>query len=150
MNTKLKRETGWPKLLHDFVYSRRTIPFAWGANDCALFVADAIHEMTGADLGAGLRGEYSSLAGAVVKMADLTGKPGATIEDVAEYFASVASMSERPNPKFAQRGDVVLFDGANGPAMGILYLDGHNGIFVSQDGLSKIELSACRRAWQVG
>lgn len=146
----LTRNTNWPELLHEFVCSRLTLQFAWGSNDCALFVADAINAMTGTDLGTGLRGAYTSLAGAVTQMAKLTGKTGASVEDVAIYFASHASMTECKNSLFARRGDVVLFDGSDGPAMGICALDGRNALFVSQTGLNQMSVRQCRRAWHVG
>lgn len=39
-------------------------PFAWGAHDCALLVADAAEALTGVDPAADLRGRYSSEGGA--------------------------------------------------------------------------------------
>lgn len=35
--------------------ARRSVPFAWGSNDCRLFAADAVQAMTGVDHAAELR-----------------------------------------------------------------------------------------------
>jgi len=148
-NRALVRSDNWPQLFHEFVMSRSALPFRWGHNDCALFVADAINAMCGVDLGSGLRGEYDSLAGAVVQMQVLTDTPRATVENVAEYFAASCQMPERPGPLFAQRGDIVLLDSELGPAMGVVDLDGIRCLFVAQAGLHEMPLKACRRAWKV-
>lgn len=142
----LTRYSNWPQLFHEFIDSRKSLPFDWGSNDCALFVADSVNAMTGHDLGACLRGQYSSLAGAVVKMAEITGRPRATVEDIAEHLAPGP---ERKSALFAQRGDIVLFDSEEGAALGMVWLNGIDCLFVAHSGLNKIGLTQCRRAWRV-
>ena len=45
----LRRPFWGTRELEQFLLARRSVPFKWGANDCALFVADAIEAMTGVD-----------------------------------------------------------------------------------------------------
>ncbi|HEY0684770.1 MAG TPA: hypothetical protein VGD45_20705 [Steroidobacter sp.] len=45
----MTRVPNWPELLAEYVESRRTRPFEWGSNDCALFLADWIVTATGVD-----------------------------------------------------------------------------------------------------
>ena len=44
------RNEDWPERLHEYIESRRDMPFAWGTNDCVTFAAGAILAMTGRDL----------------------------------------------------------------------------------------------------
>ncbi len=49
------RQPGWPRRLGDLVQRRLAEPFAWGRNDCAVFVADAVMALHCADTLAPLR-----------------------------------------------------------------------------------------------
>ncbi len=118
-----------------------------GTNDCSLFVADAIVAITGADVATDYRGKYDSKESAFLLIRQLTG--GSTVEDVAEHEFPKHDFKEVP-VLFAQRGDAVLLDGDEGLALGIVHLDGKHALFVSTNGLNKIELSKCKRAWRVG
>ena len=84
----------WPERLADFVRARRKMPFAYGANDCALFAADAVHAMTGVDPAAEYRG-YSDEREALRIIKDADGMRG------------LVSLPEKP-AGMAQRGDVVI------------------------------------------
>lgn len=53
------RHPDWQLRLQAFVQSRLAKPFAWGTQDCCLFVCDAIEAITGHDPAADLRG-YST------------------------------------------------------------------------------------------
>jgi hypothetical protein len=144
----LKRINHWDKALHDFVDSRAGKPFAWGSNDCALFVCDAVQALTETDIASEFRDKYTTQLGAVKLIREVTGST--TVEDVAAHVTQQFEMKELPSVLFAQRGDVVLFDGEEGPALGIVYLDGRNAVFVGEGGLHKIAVSKCRRAWRLG
>jgi len=54
------RRPDWPERLAHYLDARGPHPFVWGVNDCAMFAADCVLELTGADLAAGLRGAYAS------------------------------------------------------------------------------------------
>ena len=47
----------WSERLADFLAARRSMPFAWGSNDCCMFAADCVLLLTGKDF-AEFRGEY--------------------------------------------------------------------------------------------
>lgn len=46
----LTRLPDWPLRLEAFMAARQQQPFAWGAQDCALFAADAVQALTGVDV----------------------------------------------------------------------------------------------------
>jgi hypothetical protein len=84
--------------LAKFFDDRRHMPFEWGANDCALFFADAHLAMTGVDLAEGLRG-YKTERQALQIIKENGGSLGALLE----------SRGASPiRPSFAQRGDPVI------------------------------------------
>lgn len=145
----LTREHNWELLLHNYIDSKRSVEFAWGVSDCALFVCDGIQAMTGTDVAGEFRGKYSDQAGAVATIKSVTG--GSTVEDAAVYIAQQNAMKEWGGPLYAQRGDAVLFDTPDqGPALGLLYLDGKSALFVGRNGLQRMPAKKCRRAWRVG
>lgn len=147
----IHRKDNWDALLHAFIDSRVEIPFAWGSSDCATFVCDAIQTMTGTDVYDDFRGRYKTKVGAAKAIKSVCG--GLTYEDAIEHVTKKFEMVEIPHVNFAQRGDVVLFDseeGGLGTALGLVYFNGQDAIFVSPAGLKRIPVSKCRRAWVVG
>jgi hypothetical protein len=147
----IKRIDHWQLALHDFIDSKRNVVFSYDSSigtDCATFVCDAILAMTGTDIAAEFRGKYTTQVGALKVIKQVTG--GSTVEDVADHVTDQYGIAVLDNHLFAQRGDVVLFDGAEGPALGIVYLDGKNAVFVGDKGLSKLPVRQCRRAWRIG
>jgi hypothetical protein len=144
----LKRKHSWPEDLHKFLHEHADKPFTWGSHDCALFVCNWIENATGVDVAAEFRGQYKTKLGAAKIIRKVTG--GESVEHVAEHVTKQHGIPELPSPLFAQRGDVVLFDGAEGPALGIVHLTGKHAIFAGEGGLQKIELNKCRRAWRLG
>jgi hypothetical protein len=143
----VQREQNWEMLLHNFVESRKKQPFKYGINDCALFVADAIQAMTGTDVAADFRGKYTDMLSSLAIIKQVTG--GTTVEDVAVFEFAKSGIKELSTVKLAQRGDVVLCNNEGAPALGIVYLNGIDGLFVGTDGLFKVAVLACRRAWRV-
>jgi hypothetical protein len=144
----LKRREDWELRLNDYVRESETRAFAWGENDCFLFAAGAVLAMTGTDLAAEYRGQYSDKTGALRQVLSI---PGA--RDVAEAFAGVAArhgLPDLPTVKLAQRGDLVAFDADDGPAIGVVWLDGIHAMFVGENGFSSRPVSTCNRAWHVG
>ena len=144
----LKRHEDWQTRLHTHITECSRTPFEWGKHDCALFVADAILAHTGVDVAADFRGKYSDEKGAMATIAKVTG--GKTVEDAAVYAANKHGLKELPSVLFAQRGDMVIFDGAEGPAVGIVCLNGREALFVGPAGLRKVKVAKCRRAWRIG
>lgn len=136
-----RRFEDWPSRLFGFVESRRAEPFAWGSQDCCLFAADAVQAITGVDPAASLRG-YTSKAEAV----ELIAKYG-TLEDLVSGKCREMNFVEVA-PKLAQRGDLVVFENAGNPALGVCL--GAHAAFPGKDGLVFHPLAECRRAWRVG
>ncbi len=56
----MRRLDDWQLQLDAFVHARIEQPFAWGANDCALFAADCVKAITGIDPAPELRGHRSA------------------------------------------------------------------------------------------
>lgn len=92
-----KRRNQLPNLLHAFIESRRHAPFKWGENDCCLFAADWVLELTGDDHAKQYRGKYSDEKGAA-----------RIIKRRGGMRAFAQDLKERANVRLAQRGDVVL------------------------------------------
>lgn len=117
----MNRLTDWEERLATFVADNRERPFAWGQWDCILMACAAVEAMTGVDPAAEYRGRYSDREGAALALREL-GK-GTLVKTIASVFP------ERPIGK-AQRGDIVLFRGSAGIAMGAY------GLFVGEETLA--------------
>ncbi len=133
------RREDWPERLLAFLASRRDKPFAWGENDCALFAADAALEMTGVDFAAPFRGRYDTAFGAMKALR----ANGAGC--LAEYLDLIVDPLARP--ELARRGDWMMFDSADGPALGVVA--GRWVAAPGPDGLVFVPPRLWRRAWRV-
>lgn len=91
----MAKRNDWPERLVAFIESRRHEPFQWGVNDCALFAADCLLELTGVDHAAGFRG-YRTQKGAARRISRVGG------------MSSFANGLAEKDVRFASRGDVVL------------------------------------------
>jgi 2-polyprenyl-6-methoxyphenol hydroxylase-like FAD-dependent oxidoreductase len=99
----------WPERLAALLEARREAPFAWGENDCALFMADAVAAVTGEDPAAAFRGYASEEEAEAILGAD--GLEGVVARALAEF-----GCGDCP-PGLAQRGDVALALLGNQPTM---------------------------------
>lgn len=136
----------WPRLLADFIESRRKAPFEWGTNDCCLFACDAVHAITGLDPAAKtFRGKYKTAVGA----GKILKKHGG-VEGVAENVCEKHGFGEITIP-FAMRGDVVSCDmtEVGEAALGIC-LGAQSAFIGITDGMRFIPTINCRRAWRIG
>jgi hypothetical protein len=134
-----KRLSNWPRLLNDFVESRRHTPFAWGKNDCCTFAADAVVAIYGADPMQHLRDLYDDATGALAIIG------GA--DDLPEYACRVlvAAGFREIEPIFAGRGDVVCVK-LERPTCGV-----HLGSVIaapSVAGLAFLPLNEVLKAWR--
>lgn len=143
----MKRHSDWEKRLDSFCRARRSVPFAWGVNDCALFVADAIESFTGIDLAHECRGRYDSKESAAALLNELC---GGDLEKYADRMGFEHGLLE-VGLKLARRGDMVLLWQPAGCSLGIVSLDGMNALLMHEErGLIRVPVAACRRAWRVG
>jgi len=108
----LKRKVNWPELLAQFIDSRRFKPFSFGENDCCLFAADAVLEMTGTDLAADRRG-YSTEREAI-----------SLIRNAGGMRELLRGLREK-NSGFASRGDIVMVAIEGRETLGIVCGNGH-------------------------
>lgn len=132
---------------HQFLVERARAPFAWGTNDCALFVADGIEAITGVDIAADFRGKYHTEQEAFDLIREITG--GETIAAAAAWCAAKFGMLETPTPLYAQRGDMVVLPDEDRLIAGLVHLNGRDIVAVGENGLKRIPLAAATRAWRV-
>lgn len=134
----MRRRTGWEQRLHALTRARLRTPYRWGVQDCALFAADAVFELTGEDLAAGLRGQYEDEEGAARVLDELG---AASIEDLpGRWLAPIP-------PSMARRGDVASFDGPHGRFLAIV--DGRTAVGPGARGLVHVPMGQARAAWRV-
>lgn len=146
----LQRTTHWAtRELHEFLLQRAQAPFAWGVNDCALFAADAIRNMTGEDIAADFRGKYTDEAGAWKTAASVTGIANATVADCAAWCAAKAGLAEWQPARMAQRGDLAIVRNGAREISGIVHLNGRHVVSVAETGLVRLPITAIVRAWHV-
>ncbi|AVJ51776.1 hypothetical protein Vid5_gp21 [Pantoea phage vB_PagS_Vid5] len=111
------KKHNWQTDFLKMVGEKATEPFAWGSNDCAMFAADAVLLICGTDFAKEFRGKYKTEVGAKRSIA----KQGGMIEVLNGKLEAI-------HPNFAQRGDVVLFDGELGATLGIYW---NGGVFAA-------------------
>ena len=149
---KIERRPDWPECLAETVRAARGRPFQWGRHDCALFACDCIAAMTGVDPAARFRGRYKTARGAVGALK----RYGSSAEGFGPQAGGVRSLEELATrvlgvpirPEMARRGDIVSFDTALGPVLGVSL--GSRAAFTGPEGLTFVPVSATRQAWRVG
>ncbi len=122
---------------------RRGRSFQWGVHDCCTFACDVIRDAGGVDYAAPFRGRYRTAAGAARVLRRFA---GGGLEAAAEKIAQDNGLEEVP-PLMAQRGDFVLLDAAEGPALGVCL--GATFIAAGPAGAVTLPLKRARRAWRV-
>jgi len=127
----------WEPRLNAYLAGCEGRAFAWGEWDCALFVADAVLAMTGADFGAAFRGQYLNAKEA---RAALRQHGAGTL---AKTFTAALG-NPVPLARIG-RGDVVM---AEGMAAGIVI--GERALTVIEGaGLGWIQRGEYARGWKV-
>lgn len=139
MNT-FARHQDWEERLSLYLDRVADQPFEWGEHDCALFAADCVKAMTGADPAEAYRGKYDTARGAAEALREHGA--GTLLKTLKAIFGEPIS------PHFAQRGDVVMRDATT---TGICV--GRFSWFVGQEsgeqGLVHLPTAACRYAFRV-
>ncbi|MBS0430496.1 MAG: hypothetical protein JSR41_24685 [Proteobacteria bacterium] len=130
------RTRNWQAALSAFIAERRSVPFAWGSNDCCLFAADAVQAMTGVDHAAELRGYGSALEAA--RLIEARGG--------LERIASDA-LGEPVAPVFASVGDVVLIDNEGRELLALC--NGTTALAPGELGMVVLGMDAAKAAWKV-
>lgn len=130
------RRADWLERLAGVIADHTSRPFAWGRNDCCLFVARAVDAMTDTDLETRLSVRYSDERGALRMIADAGSLEAACSEFLGESCED-----------FASRGDAVLIDGGEGDAVGICI--GMHVVAMGPQGLQKLARDVIRKVWHV-
>jgi len=125
----------WEDALANYIAIKRHEPFEYGVNDCCLFAAGAVLEVTGEDPMSEFRGKYDSLKTSLKVIKEIgAGTLEATLDG---KFPEVAI-------SHAQRGDLAFFDGSVGVVMGGF------AYFASDDGLEQVPRDMWDKCWSVG
>ena len=137
----MTRRDNWPAILDAFLAERQARPFSWSANNCALFAADWVRELTGWDPAAELR---PKIHGPLSAMRIVRQAGGVTV--LVDEACAAQGWPSVP-VTYARRGDLVVTVTDNGPAVGISV--GHGGVFVGPQGLTFKSRASLWRAWQI-
>ena len=130
----MKRTQDWQIKFEAFIASRRTTPFAWGTNDCAIFAADCILAMTDVDCAAKLRKHRTELQAARVLK-----RHGGLIA------VATAAMGAPVPSAFAQVGDMVLAHSGGRELLAVC--NGTSALAPSARGLVSVEMG--NLCWRV-
>lgn len=129
------RLQGWEAALAASVEDARARAFVWGVHDCATWAFDVRRAMTGQDAAAAWRGRYSTAKGAarVLRRLGFTSLSGLCRSILGDAI----------QPLCAQRGDIVLCEGAIGVCVGSVAL------FVADAGVTSRPMGEATMAWRV-
>lgn len=140
----MTRVKDWEFKMASFIAQRRNKPFKWGKNDCCLFGADHVVNITKYDFASDFRNKYQTHFGAV----HLLEEHGArTVEDLMHIMEC---MYLRLQPlKHCMRGDLVtkICNAHIGPALGVCV--GTHAAFVSEFGLEFFPVLSCNKSWGI-
>lgn len=142
----LTRLPAWQSALGEYLMTCAQQRFRYGVLDCGLFIAGAIAAMTGVDVAADLRGEYSSRKEAFAAIQRVCGRP--TMPAIADCLAERYSIAEEP-VAFAQRGDPVQLRRGRAASLGLVAMHGTEILTPYADGLLRLPLSHAVRAWRI-
>jgi hypothetical protein len=124
----------WEPRLSNYLASVRDTPHTYGTHDCALHGANAVLAQTGVDHGKPFRGRYKTEIGAARALRRFG---AGSLE--AEFDAHLSGIPVA----LAQRGDLVLAQGAIGVCIG------GEAIFAGEQGHQRIARAEWARAWRV-
>ncbi|MDX7735884.1 DUF6950 family protein [Aeromonas caviae] len=105
------RHPDWQLRIIQCIQAASGRPFAWGENDCCLFVADVCLAACGKDPAADYRGRYRTELGAKRALAKTHGSIAAALD----------ALFERVPVAMAQRGDALVFDGPQGQTAAVMW-----------------------------
>jgi len=138
---QVRRPHDWPERLRTFLEARETAPFDWATHNCCLFAADWVRELTGIDPAAKYRDQVKTEEDAKALLAKKGGVLG-----LIKRTAKAHGWEEVPR-HYAQRGDLILFDGPLGKTLGIC--TGPSFAAAAPDSLTHIDMKHALRAWRI-
>ena len=133
----ITRLPNWQLRFEAFVAARRSAPFAWGSNDCAIFAADCVQAITGTDPApAGLR-DHRTAKQALRALKHYGGLVGVASAALGAPMAALR----------ATVGDVVLAKSGNQALLAVC--NGTTALAPSANGLMSVGMDTCLLAWRV-
>lgn len=133
----MRKRKDWKARLHAFFVDSRSRRFAYGRWDCVLFAAGAVAAMGGPDLiPRGLRWRDGASAERTLR----------ALYGGLERAVSESCAKMKPISADFRLGDVVIYDGDKGPALGI-----HDGFGIKSPGADGLVTHAlpARRGWRM-
>ena len=137
----MTRRDNWPALLDAFLAERQARAFCWRSNNCALFAADWVRELTGYDLAEPLRPKVRGSLSAMRIVRQVGG-----LLFLVNRSCAAAGWPDIP-AGLARRGDLVLTATDSGPAVGVSL--GHSAAFAGPSGISFKRPADLIHAWQI-
>lgn len=134
----LVRRPDWPQRLAAFIEARRDMPFEWGRNDCVLFAAAWIEELTGRRLFADV--DWTDARSAREKLAALGG---------IRQAARDALGPEVQNWMMIRRGDVAIAEDDAGREVGTV-CTGTTLAGPGERGIMHLPLDRAMLVWRIG
>ena len=122
--------------LRSLIIQRLAAPFLWGAHDCALWAADAVHVQIGVDPAGQLRGRYASARHALRLVRGLGGLPSLVTAVLGRPLAS---------PLLARLGDVGHTEEDT-----LAVCCGDAWAVPTRHGMGYLPLTQATAAWRVG
>jgi hypothetical protein len=148
----MERKNFWDtRELERFLLARAPMPFKWGSNDCALFVADAVLAMTGVDIAADFRG-YVDEPGAFQAIRAVIDAPAGsrvTVEHAVIYCAHKYGFAELEAPLYAQRGDICTLEESGRIILALVHPNGREIVTAGELEAKRFPITQIRRAWHV-
>lgn len=123
------------EILADYISRSKNTPFVWGENDCVLWVASFVREITGIDHASEIRDSYKSKRAAAKLLKDAGGLDAI----LSQRFDA------RQSIKLASRTDIILH--SNQKSIGIC--SGQLSYFLGEGGVVSVPTLSCAKAWKV-
>lgn len=130
------RVDDWDCRLWPYIDAARDLPFKWGVNDCATWVADWRLLITGQDAALAWRGKYKTERGAMLQI------KRAGFDTMPDWVDSILG-PRLQTPLLAQRGDIALVQNALG------IVTGAQVAALSPEGVLFFPLTDAQTAWRV-
>jgi hypothetical protein len=128
--------SAWRERLGALIEARMATPFAWGSHDCCMWAANCVLAVSGVDLAAEYRGEYSTAAGAVALL------------QAAGGIEAMGARAGAPIPVLmAALGDVGLIVLDDRSLLAVCV--GDHWLAPAAGGLAARPLNEASRAWRV-
>lgn len=131
-----QRLHAWQEHFAALVAQRMHAPFEWGVHDCCLWAADAVQAITGADVAADVRGQYST----AMQAGKLLQKLGGVAEIACARLGPVVT------PALAQVGDVGLTTHEGRDVLAVC--GGGHFLAPGPAGLQPVGMAQVRRVWR--